>query len=325
MKNAIYRKVFLVVGMFEKKINLTWHRTFEAAARHLNFTETAAELGLTQTAVSLHIRSLEERLGSRLFHRRARHLSLTDVGQAYVPTVRQSLSDIVLATTSLFGTATSRMITVKAPISTSALWLAPRLPKFRQTHPDIELRLVSSIWTDATGFEDVDVELRVGRGDWTDTPSEKLSDECIVPICGIDLSKTVSKPEYLQNGPLIRILGQEADWGRYFAAHELEMPTDAPEYFVDTMAAAIELAATGGGYAVVIKRLVDMANASQTRVSIVGGAVPIPNAHYLMRPRSKRSKRPEVLLFKNWLREEFSEDAVFDALISSPENIPFHS
>lgn len=310
--------------MFEKQINLTWLRTFEAAARHLNFTETASELGLTQTAVSLHIRSLEERLGSRLFHRRARHLSLTEIGQAYVPTVRQSLWDIGLATTSLFGTATSRMITLKAPISTSALWLAPRLPKFRHMHPDIELRLVSNIWTDATGFEDVDVELRVGRGDWTDTPSEKLSDEYLVPICGIDLAKTVTRPEDLQNGPLIRILGQEADWGLYFAAHEIAMPTGVSEYFVDTMTAAIELAAIGGGYAVVIKRLVDMANAARPRVGVVGEAFPIPNAHYLMRPRSKRSKRPEVLLFENWLREEFSEDAVFESLIGSPENIQTH-
>ncbi len=310
--------------MFEKQINLTWLRTFEAAARHLNFTETAAELGLTQTAVSLHIRSLEERLGSRLFHRRARHLSLTEVGQAYVPTVRQSFSDIGLATTSLFGTVTSRMITVKAPISTSALWLAPRLPKFREMHPDIELRLVSNIWTDATGFDDVDVELRVGRGDWIDTSSEKLSDEYIVPVCSIDLAKTLSKPKHLRNGPLIRVLGQEADWVRYFAAHEIVMSTDVSEYFVDTMTAAIELAANGGGYAVVIKRLVDMANAAHPRVGIVGEAVPIPNAHYLMRPRSKRSKRPEVLLFENWLREEFSEDAVFESLIGSPENIQTH-
>lgn len=294
--------------MFEKQINLSWLRTFEAAARHLNFTETAAELGLTQTAVSLHIRSLEDRLGSSLFHRRARHLSLTEIGQAYVPTVRQSLSDISLVTASLFGSTTSRMITLKAPISTSALWLAPRLPKFKEAHPDIKLRLVSNIWTDTTGFDDVDVELRVGRGDWIDTPSEKLSDECIVPICSIGLKGSVSKTEGLLKGPLIHILGQEADWGRYLAAHNIALPDNTSEYFVDTITAAIELAATGGGYAVVMKRLVDMSNAANPRVAITGEPVPIPSAHYLMLPRSKRSKRAEVQLFENWLREEFSED-----------------
>ncbi|MDB2609964.1 LysR family transcriptional regulator [Paracoccaceae bacterium] len=295
--------------MLGKHINLTWLRTFEAAARHLNFTETAAELGLTQTAVSLHIRSLESRLGNRLFHRRARHLSLTEIGQAYVPTVRQSLSDISLTTASLFGTTTSRMVTLKAPISTCALWLAPRLPKFRAVHPDIELRLVSYIWTDTTGFDDVDVELRVGRGDWKDAASEKLSDETIVPICGVGLNSGASKIQGILTGPLIHVLGQEADWGRYFAAHDIAMPPGISGYFVDTMTAAIELAATGGGYAVVMTRLVEMANATNERVSVVGGEVSIPNGYYLMRPRSQRSKRPEVLLFEDWLFKEFSDES----------------
>jgi LysR family transcriptional regulator, glycine cleavage system transcriptional activator len=292
--------------MFEKQINLTWLRTFDVAARHLNFTEAATELGLTQTAVSLHIRSLEDRLGSRLFQRKARHLSLTNIGQAYLPTVRQSLSDISIVTASLFGSTTSRMITLMAPVSTSALWLAPRLPKFREANPDIELRLVSSIWTDSTGFDDVDIELRVGRGDWIDTPSEKLSDETIVPICGFGLNRATHKPNDILKGPLIHVLGQEADWGRYFAAQKIAAPEKVSEYFVDTMMAAIELAATGAGYAVIMKQLIDMANATNVRIAIAGAEVPISNAYYLMRPQSKRSKRPEVQLFENWLFEEFS-------------------
>ena len=292
--------------MFEKQINLTWLRTFDVAARHLNFTEAAAELGLTQTAVSLHIRSLEDRLGSRLFQRKARHLSLTEIGQAYVPTVRQSLSDISIVTASLFGSTTSRMITLMAPVSTSALWLAPRLPKFREANPDIELRLVSNIWTEGTGFDDVDIELRVGRGDWNDTPCEKLSDETIVPICGFGLNGATPKPSDILKGPLIHVLGQEADWGRYFAAQKIAAPEKVSEYFVDTMMAAIELAATGAGYAVIMKQQIDMANSTNVRVAIAGAEVPISNAYYLMRPQSKRSKRPEVQLFENWLFEEFS-------------------
>ena len=293
--------------MLEKQINLTWLRTFEAAARHLNFTEAADELKLTQAAVSLHIRSLEERLGSRLFHRRARHLSLTEIGQAYLPTVRQSLSDISIATTSLFGTTTSRMVTVKSPISTSALWLAPRLPKFRTMHPDIPLRLVSNIWTDTTGLDDVDVELRVGRGDWTDMPSEKLADERIVPICAIGSGSGTTRPQDILMGPLIHVLGQESDWGRYFAARKFAAPDATAEYFVDTQTAALELAAAGGGYAVIMKQLVDTVNSVAARVAIAGPAVAIPDGYYLMSARSKRSKRPEVQVFENWLNEEFAK------------------
>jgi LysR family glycine cleavage system transcriptional activator len=42
-------------------------RAFEAAARHLSFTQAAEELGVTQGAVSRHIRALEDRLGFPLF------------------------------------------------------------------------------------------------------------------------------------------------------------------------------------------------------------------------------------------------------------------
>jgi LysR family glycine cleavage system transcriptional activator len=41
----------------------------------------------------------------------------------------------------------------------------------------------------------------------------------------------------------------------------------------------------------------------------VGGEVSISNGYYLMRPRSKRSKRPEVLLFEDWLFKEFSDES----------------
>ena len=244
-------------------------------------------------------------MGSRLFHRKARHLSLSDIGQAYVSTVRQALADIDAATASLFGATRNETITVKAPISTSALWLAPRLPKFKLVHPDIDIRLVSNIWTDTTGFDHVDVELRVGRGDWMDAASERLSDDVMVPIGPVHLGNATLDPKQLLNGPFIRIFGQEADWVRYLAAHDLALPTSADELYVDTMTAAIELVANGGGYAVVLKRLVEMANATAARVSIIGTDVPTPSAHYLMRPRSKRSKRSVVLVFENWLQEEF--------------------
>ena len=237
----------------EGQINLTWLRSFEAASRHLSFTEASTELGLTQTAVSLHIRSLEEQLGSKLFLRRARHLTLTEIGQAYVTTVRQALSDIDLVSASLFGPMTSRMITIKAPISTATLWLAPRLPLFRRAFPGIDLRLVSHIWTEATHTEGVDIELRLGRGNWTDAQSEKLSNEFIVPICAASQQDNIKEVAHLQRGPLVHILGHEGNWERYFGANSCAMPLDVPQYFLDTSISAMQLVASGGGYATVLR------------------------------------------------------------------------
>ena len=70
---------------------LNWLRTFEASARYLSFTSAAAELNLTQAAVSKQIMLLEQNLRKPLFHRKARSFSLTRVGAAYLPKVRESI------------------------------------------------------------------------------------------------------------------------------------------------------------------------------------------------------------------------------------------
>lgn len=75
-------------------LNLNWLRSFEAAARLLSFTTASRELGLTQTAVSQHIKALELKLGQKLFVRRPKSLQLTDVGKAYLTSVREALETI---------------------------------------------------------------------------------------------------------------------------------------------------------------------------------------------------------------------------------------
>src|ERR1700741_2491873 len=73
-------------------------RAFEAAARHLSFTQAAPELNGTQTAISHQIRRLEEELGIRLFVRKNRALALTPKARDYLPGVRAAFNDLRLAT-----------------------------------------------------------------------------------------------------------------------------------------------------------------------------------------------------------------------------------
>ncbi|MEG0886080.1 MAG: LysR family transcriptional regulator, partial [Janthinobacterium sp.] len=56
-------------------------RTYEAAARHLNFTHAAQELGLTPAAVSYQVKEMEEQLGLQLFARNSRSMALTPAGR----------------------------------------------------------------------------------------------------------------------------------------------------------------------------------------------------------------------------------------------------
>lgn len=285
--------------------NLTWLRTFEAAARLLNFTATGAELGLTQTAVSLHIKALEETLGCKLFLRKPRNLELTEMGKAYSLAVRKGIGDINLATVSLFGTDKKRTITVRAPISTATFWLAPRLPTFLKDFPDINVRMVSTIWASSVADEDVDVDLRIGFGDWPDVSSERISTEMIVPIASKGRALQMTRCQDLAAGSLIQVLGYEDHWERYFEANGIDPRETGTRYSVDTTAAALALVAASGGYAVILQRFADEAIRAGQQISIVGKPITFPQSHFLTTTATDTATRPEVGLFKDWLRSSF--------------------
>jgi len=293
--------------MSDRLPNLIWLRTFEAAARLLNFTETGKELGLTQTAVSLHIKSLEATLGCQLFERKPRNLELTAMGQAYVHSVRNALGDINLATTSLFGPVAKQTITVRAPISTANLFITPLLPEFMRENPSINIRLISAIWADSISDEDIDVGLRLGYGDWPGVQVEKISSETVVPICAAAQKKHIRSAKDLANGPFVHILGHEDHWHRYFASNNLSMDMRQVRLFTDTTNAALSLVAAGGGYAAIMTRLAHSAIASGREIAVAGNPVLFPQAHYLVNPVVHTTPRAEVEIFKNWLRNRFED------------------
>ncbi|WP_108816850.1 LysR family transcriptional regulator [Loktanella sp. Alg231-35] len=286
--------------------NLIWLRSFECAARHLSFTVAAQELGITQSALSLHVRSLEAHLGCPLFFRAARHLSLTEVGQAYAFSIRRALGDIDLSTTSLFGTSQTQDLIVRVPISTATMFLAHRLPEFSCNHPNVSIRLISSIWAESAGREQVDFELRLGTGDWNDAPFEKISDEHIVPIaCSKNGATTLSGKELLQ-GPQIQILGFQDMWLRYLAALDVEYATASSPVAVDTTIAAVDVVAAGGGYAVVLERFAKSAIDTGRTIAIVGDRIPIEESHFIVRGQKSKPHDSAVKIFEGWIKEKFA-------------------
>jgi len=63
-------------------------------ARHRSFAAAAAELGMSPSAVSHAVRSVEDRLGTPLFARTTRSVSLTEAGTLFIAGVEPALADI---------------------------------------------------------------------------------------------------------------------------------------------------------------------------------------------------------------------------------------
>ena len=287
--------------------HLPWLRAYEAAARKLSFSGAALELHVSPAAVSLQIRSLEQHLGFPLFERLPRGVRLTDMGRAYLPSVRKAFDTLSMSTTGLFGGQGRQSLSVRATAAFAVLWLAPRLQGFLDAYPGIDVRLFSAIWTDGLGPDQVDVEIRFGAGRWDGFECELIRQEPSVPVCSPLWRSRVSRKTpmlSLARQHLIHIMGCEDLWSRWFLAHGAAIGPDQRKLQVDTSLSALELASADAGFAIVLKSFAETHLRSGRLISPFGGELAIDEAHYLLLPQRADRPRPEVLLFREWLLQQ---------------------
>ncbi|MBE1282619.1 MAG: LysR family transcriptional regulator [Rhodobacteraceae bacterium] len=285
--------------------NLVWLRAFEASARLKSFTAAAEELGLTQAAVSHQVRSLEKSFGVALFLRRSRHLDLTELGHAYYPTVSQALDDIAYSTRGLIGPAKVHTVTVRAPVSTAVLWIAPNLGAFHSAHPHINIRLISAVWADSTADEDVDIDLRLGPAGWFDRRAHRLSQETVIPTAAPGLARKLQTLPQVFEKTLIHIHGYQDHWQRLSKLENVPMDDRKATLFVDTTLAAIEIAAAGTGVAMLMRRYAELPLAQGRLVHLVKAEIPMGQGHYLMPATGDTPKRAETMLVRDWITSLF--------------------
>ena len=158
-------------------------KAFEAAARLQSFTEAAAELFVTHAAISRHIRELEEWLGTQLFNRTGRGVTMTDAGRRFGTRLTPLFDTLADATREAAAQGDIRKLHVSVEPAIASRWLVHRLGRFNELHPDIELDIdPSSRLVDFRSGE-ADLGIRYGRGNWEDVEAVKLSDVEIFPIC----------------------------------------------------------------------------------------------------------------------------------------------
>ena len=288
----------------KQNLNLNWLRTFEAAARHLSFTAASHELGLTQTAVSQHMKALETKLGQKLFIRRAKSLSLTDIGKAYLLSVRDALEHIQFSTNGLFGPNMKSTIVVRASMAL-IIWLSPKLSSFQDQYPGVGIKLVTSLWQSDLEGHPVDIDILLAPQNHHDTRLLKLSDEFIVPVCGLATAAKIKSPADLTQIAAIHVLGFDDHWARYLAAYNLYHDVKPAQLVVDTSVAACELVAAENGCAIMIERFAQQAIQSGRTISIVGDPVSIGQSYYVAQRNTGPEEKRAAEVFCSWLRTCF--------------------
>ncbi|MFT7130304.1 MAG: LysR family glycine cleavage system transcriptional activator [Gammaproteobacteria bacterium] len=284
---------------------LNWLRSFEAAARHLNFTVAAAELHMTQAALSQQIKGLESQLGCALFKRLPRSLELTNSGQAFIPGVRESLEQLALITDEVFGKERSRTLTVKVNLVFFNTWLAPRLADFRLKHHDIDLRFISNLWN-AGADREADIEITYGKGKWKDFNTERLTWDQLIPVCSpelIDGQATPSSANKLNDYTLLHVIGYEEGWGYWLknlGYHNID-PSQGIHF--DSLLTAMEMAALGHGIALSRTSLASQMLASGRLITPFTETTTTSESFFLATP-SNKPVRAHVQTFNTWLLEQ---------------------
>lgn len=175
---------------------------FEASARHLNFSKAADELGITQSAVSHAVKQLEDSLGHPLFLRENRALALTTQGQRLFATVSRGLGAIAETVDDITAAEQKDTLVVSCSTIMATEWLLPRLPTLRASYPELKIEVRCFDRDPDLMSSGIDVQLRLGDGNWPDYNVVQIWPEEIVAL---------GSPDYLARCPPV---GSPADLTR---------------------------------------------------------------------------------------------------------------
>jgi LysR family glycine cleavage system transcriptional activator len=288
---------------------------FEAASRHLSFTRAAQELHLTQTAISHQIKTLEERLGTKLFVRRRNVLTLTPAAHEYLQSVNEAISLLSIATDRTRKGEVKTILTVTCLPTYAVKCLIPALPEFQRAHPEITLHLNTSNTFDVFERNTYDVAIRYGSGHWASMRTDRLHGEEFFPVCAPALLEEIggfeSVTDALSRMRQVRTYFYsmyQDDWPAWLEA-AVQGPVEfAGEAVFHLQLTSLEAAVDGLGIAIGRTPLVNRDLASGRLVEPFNVRVPSSSAYFVTSPNSK-AKLKKVELFREWAIERLGKNA----------------
>jgi LysR family glycine cleavage system transcriptional activator len=164
-------------------------QAFEAAARTGSFVAAASELSVTPAAISQLVRTLEDQIGRKLFHRINRRIVLTESGREILPKLMMAFDELRSVSSELAGTERRSQLIVSVPPSMAAGWLPRRLGEFASAHN------FANIWLraeeDPIPFERdlIDLRLSYGRFHYPGHMTQEIVTDAAYPVCAPSLQR----------------------------------------------------------------------------------------------------------------------------------------
>lgn len=290
-------------------------RAFEAVARHLSFKEAADELSVTPAAVSHQVKGLEERLGRPLVVRGNRSIALTVAGRRFAAGLTEGFDRLAEAMATVREPPDARVIVVSAGPAVSAKWLAPRIWRFIEKHPDLDVRLSANLGFADFTTDGVDIAIRFGRVRYDGLFGEPLVAEPVLPLASpatiaqarLRTPADLTRVALLHDDSTIDIPGTPG-WADWLAATGID-DVDPTQGLRFTQADhALDAAAAGAGI-VLGRRTLAAGDLIAGRLVCPFGPM-LPNGYsFHLVCRAGRQEEPKIAAFRRWMTAELAADA----------------
>lgn len=285
-------------------ISLRALRAVVAVADAGSFTGAALHLGLGQSAVSHAIARLEKTFGLELFIRRRDGVEPTDAALRLLTRIRAALADIEAALDDVMRGPDGGAVAISASTSLATYWLIPRLADFKQQHPGIELRVLTTDSDRDVGRDDADLWIPLGTIDDPALESVPFCAERLIPVAAPALADRLvgGDPADLLHAPLLHLeerYNPRFDWPRWFRDHDVVLGSELPGDRSNDYSLILHGALAGNGVALgwehIVRELLD-----DGQLVAVGPATQTGVAFPLLNRRSE-ALDPGVVIFREWL------------------------
>lgn len=285
-------------------IPLSLLETFVIVARTGRMRDAAATLSLTPGAISQRVRELEELAGHRLFRRTPAGVTLSAAGQALLAALDEPLRRIEEVRCGL-ERRSGRRVRVSTMASFTSSWLVPRLQRFAQLHPDIDIDLEADSRVVDLRREPVDIAIRHGLGDYPGLVAMKLVTPELIVVASRALLQehaAIESPADCLAFPLLHD-PDRADWRLWLEAHHVPIPAQLPGPSFSDDHLMVQAAVAGQGLALVRDIHAQEEVRTGRLVQAIASRWPARFAYYAV-STAEALQRPAVMRLRDWLAAE---------------------
>ena len=293
------------MASWNRNISMRALRAFCAAAEHESFSAAAQQLYLTASAVSHQIKHLETELGSSLFARSSRSLSLTEAGRALYTDLLPVLETLDEVTARHASASVRTSLKVSVPPFFASELFVPGLSEFSAGHPELDI----DVDTSGDAGDAADASIRLFSSPPDSASCDRLFPVHLIPVSSPEFydSVVVRGGRIVSDFPIIVHDSRPNSWRQWQRHSRIRVPSTAKTLRLDSMIAVARAAERGLGAALIPARLANGWLESQTLVQLFDHELKTKDAYYLV-CNATIADNGALTAFRNWVLQEFALD-----------------